>query len=77
MMPKLNNGQFQVRIKAPDGTRLERSRRKLRHVLQVIDKTVNHHVSISSAYVGIIPSSYVYQQPVYFSIPEHMKPFCR
>ena len=58
MMPKLNNGQFQVRIKAPDGTRLERTEEKLRQVLQVIDTTVNHHVKISSAYVGIIPSSY-------------------
>ncbi|MFL5745075.1 MAG: efflux RND transporter permease subunit [Niastella sp.] len=58
MMPKLNNGQFQVRIKAPDGTRLERTEEKLRRVLQVIDKTVDHHVSITSAYVGIIPSSY-------------------
>ncbi|HEX6427046.1 MAG TPA: efflux RND transporter permease subunit, partial [Niastella sp.] len=58
MMPKLNNGQFQVRIKMPDGTRLERTEEKLRQVLQVIDKTVNHQVSISSAYVGIIPSSY-------------------
>jgi multidrug efflux pump subunit AcrB len=58
MMPKLNNGQFQLRIKAPDGTRLERTEEKLRQVLQVIDKTVDHHVSISSAYVGIIPSSY-------------------
>ncbi len=58
MMPKLNNGQFQVRIKMPDGTRLERTEEKLRQVLQVIDKTVNNQVSISSAYVGIIPSSY-------------------
>lgn len=58
MMPKLNNGQFQVRIKTPDGTRLERTEEKLRQVLQVIDKTVNHQVSISSAYVGLIPSSY-------------------
>ena len=58
MMPKLNNGQFQMRIKMPDGTRLERTEEKLRQVLQVIDKTVNHQVSISSAYVGIIPSSY-------------------
>ncbi|OQP57774.1 acriflavin resistance protein [Niastella vici] len=58
MMPKLNNGQFQVRIKMPDGTRLERTEEKLRQVLTVIDKTVNHQVSISSAYIGLIPSSY-------------------
>ena len=58
MMPRLNNGQFQLRIKERDGTRLERTEEKVRKVLQIIDTTVNHHVSISSAYVGLIPSSY-------------------
>ncbi|MBL7736305.1 MAG: efflux RND transporter permease subunit [Chitinophagaceae bacterium] len=58
MMPKLNTGQFQLRIKEPDGTRLERTEEKVRKVLQIIDTTVNHHVAISSTYVGIIPSSY-------------------
>lgn len=58
MMPKINNGQFQVRIKEPDGTRLERTEEKVRKVLQIIDTTVGHHVAISSAYVGLIPSSY-------------------
>jgi len=58
MMPKINNGQFQMRIKAPDGTRLERTEEKMRRVLQIIDKTVQQNVSISSAYVGLIPSSY-------------------
>jgi multidrug efflux pump subunit AcrB len=58
MMPKLNNGQFQIRIKEPDGTRLERTEDKLKQVLQIIDSTVNHHVAITSGYVGIVPSSY-------------------
>ncbi|RVT98414.1 efflux RND transporter permease subunit [Mucilaginibacter limnophilus] len=58
MMPKLNNGQFQIRIKEPDGTRLERTETKLKQVLQIIDSTSNHHVAISSGYVGLIPSSY-------------------
>ncbi|WPU99586.1 efflux RND transporter permease subunit [Mucilaginibacter sp. cycad4] len=58
MMPKLNNGQFQIRIKEPDGTRLERTEGKLKQVLQIIDSTVNHHVAITSGYVGIVPSSY-------------------
>jgi multidrug efflux pump subunit AcrB len=58
MMPKVNNGQFQLRIKMPDGTRLERTEDAMKKVLQVIDKTVDHKVAISSAYVGIIPSSY-------------------
>jgi multidrug efflux pump subunit AcrB len=58
MMPKLNNGQFLIRIKAPDGTRLERTEDKFKQVLNIIDQTVNHHIEISSGYVGIIPSSY-------------------
>lgn len=58
MMPKLNNGQFQLRIKDRDGARLERTEEKIRRVLQIIDTTVNNHVSISSTYVGLIPSSY-------------------
>lgn len=58
MMPKVNNGQFQIRIKAPDGTRLERTEEDLKKVLSIIDKTVDHKVLISSGYVGLIPSSY-------------------
>lgn len=58
MMPAVNSGQFQLRIKEPDGTRLERTEEKMRQVLRIIDTTVNHHVAVSSAYVGIIPSSY-------------------
>jgi multidrug efflux pump subunit AcrB len=58
MMPKVNNGQFQLRIKEPDGTRLERTEESVKQVLQLIDSTVNHQVAISSAYVGLVPSSY-------------------
>ncbi|MDX3915440.1 MAG: efflux RND transporter permease subunit [Pseudosphingobacterium sp.] len=58
MMPKLNNGQFQLRIKEPDGTRLERTEEKVKQVLAIIDSTVNGQVAITSAYVGIVPSSY-------------------
>lgn len=58
MMPTVNSGQFQLRIKEPDGTRLERTEEKMRQVLRIIDTTVNHKVAISSAYVGLIPSSY-------------------
>jgi multidrug efflux pump subunit AcrB len=58
MMPKINNGQFQLRIKEADGTRLERTEDALKQVLQIVDKTVDHNVSITSAYVGLVPSSY-------------------
>ena len=58
VMPKINNGQFQMRIKAPDGTRLERTEDDLKKVLKIIDQTVDHKVAITSGYVGLIPSSY-------------------
>jgi len=58
LMPKVNGSQFQVRLKAPDGTRLERTEIILKQALAIIDTTVQHHVEISSAYVGLVPSSY-------------------
>lgn len=58
LMPHVNAGQFQLRLRMPDGTRLERTEGSLHEVLNIIDSTVNGHVSISSAYVGLIPSSY-------------------
>ncbi|HVW12210.1 MAG TPA: efflux RND transporter permease subunit [Mucilaginibacter sp.] len=58
MMPKLNNGQFQIRIKEPDGTRLERTEAKFKQVLNIINETVDNHVAITSGYVGIVPSSF-------------------
>lgn len=58
LMPKINGAQFQVRLKAPDGTRLERTEAILKRALAIIDTTVQHRVEMSSAYVGLIPSSY-------------------
>ncbi|WP_121355959.1 efflux RND transporter permease subunit [Flavisolibacter nicotianae] len=58
MMPRTNNGQFQIRLKEPDGTRLEQTEAALKKVLRIIDTTVNGHVAVSSAYVGLVPSSY-------------------
>jgi multidrug efflux pump subunit AcrB len=58
MLPKVNSGQFQLRIREPDGTRLERTEEAVHKVLAIIDSTVGHHVAISSAYVGLIPSNF-------------------
>ncbi|RFS19188.1 AcrB/AcrD/AcrF family protein [Chitinophaga silvatica] len=58
LMPHVNTGQFQLRLRMPDGTRLERTEEGLHQVLNIVDSTVNGHVAISSAYVGLIPSSY-------------------
>jgi multidrug efflux pump subunit AcrB len=58
MMPKLNNGQFQVRLDEPEGTRLEVTEDKFKQVLDIINKTVNNHVKITSGYIGLVPSSF-------------------
>jgi RND family efflux transporter MFP subunit len=58
MMPRTNTGQFQIRLKEPEGTRLETTEAALKTLLKVIDSTVNNHVAVTSAYVGLVPSSY-------------------
>lgn len=58
LLPKNNNGQLQIRIKEPDGTRLEKTERTVKTILGIINSTVDGNVAISSAYVGLIPSSY-------------------
>jgi len=58
LLPKTNTGQLQLRIKQPDGTRLEVTERTTKDVLNIIDKTVGGHVDISSAFVGLVPSSF-------------------
>lgn len=58
LLPKTNNGQLQIRIKEPDGTRLEQTEQATKNVLEVINKETGGNVAISSAYIGLIPSSY-------------------
>ena len=58
LLPKTNNGQLQLRIREPDGTRLEVTEKTTQGVLNIIDSTVNHRVAISSAYVGLVPSNF-------------------
>ena len=58
LLPKTNNGQLQLRIREPDGTRLEVTERVTQDVLGIIDSIVHHQVAISSAYVGLVPSNF-------------------
>lgn len=58
LLPKTNNGQYQLRLRLPDGTRLERSEGMVHDVLKILDSLTNEHIAISSAYVGTVPSSY-------------------
>lgn len=57
VLPKVNSSQFQLRLKAPDGTRLERTEEKVQVVLKEIKRMVGaEHLAISSVYVGQHPS---------------------
>jgi len=58
LLPKSNVGQLQLRVREPDGTRLEVTEKATQGILNIIDSTVNHHVAISSAYVGLVPSNF-------------------
>jgi multidrug efflux pump subunit AcrB len=58
LMPRVNNGQFQMRLKAAPGTRLERTEEKVQQALAIIDSTVNGHVEVTSAFVGPVSSNY-------------------
>jgi len=58
LLPKTNTGQLQLRVREPDGTRLEVTERVTQGVLNIIDSTVNGHIAISSAYVGLVPSNF-------------------
>lgn len=71
LMPKVNNGQFQMRLKAPEGTRLERTEEKVQKALAVIDSTVHGHVEVSSAYVGMVPSNYATSNLYVFNAGTH------
>ena len=58
LLPKTNNRQLQLRLREPDGTRLEVTERATRSVLNLVDSMVDHQVAISSAYVGLVPSNF-------------------
>jgi len=59
ILPRANSNQFQMRIRAADGTRVERAEKITLRVLDAINSEVGAgNVEISSAYVGTVPSSY-------------------
>ena len=59
IFPKVDAGRFQLRMRAPDGTRYEETERLAISALESIGKDVGRDkVAISIGYVGLIPSSY-------------------
>ena len=59
IFPRVDAGRFQLRMRAPDGTRYEETERLAIAALESIGKEVGRdNVAISIGYVGLIPSSY-------------------
>jgi len=59
IFPQVDAGQFQFRLRAPDGTRIEQTEEITREALNFIGKEVGPaNVQISLGYVGVVPSSY-------------------
>jgi multidrug efflux pump subunit AcrB len=60
MMPKITHSkQFQVRLIAPQGLRIERTEARTKAVINIISQLVGpQNVAITSAFVGMTPSSY-------------------
>ncbi len=72
ILPKANSHQFQLRLRAADGTRVERTEETTLKVLGIIRETVGaENVEITSAYVGNIPSSYGTSQIFVFNSGPH------
>ncbi|MFI5153395.1 MAG: efflux RND transporter permease subunit [Chitinophagales bacterium] len=71
LLPKSNVGQLQLRIREPDGTRLEVTEDATKNILHIIDSTVNGNVAISSAHVGVIPSNFGTSNLYIFSSGTH------
>lgn len=65
VLPTVNSSQFQVRIKAPEGTRIEKTELKIKQVLKELETVIGkEHISISSVFIGQHPSSFAVS-PIY------------
>ncbi len=69
VLPKTNGGQFQLRLRAPEGTRMERTEEKTLVALRSIEEAVGkENIAISSAYVGQHPALFSVS-PIYLFMP--------
>jgi multidrug efflux pump subunit AcrB len=65
VLPRLNSSQFQLRIRCPEGTRIERTEDSLLKTIQVLEQiTGKENISITSAYVGAHPGLFS-TSPIY------------
>ena len=65
VLPKVNSGTFQLRLRGADGTRLERTETNALTALHVLDSLVGkQNIAITSTMVGTHPSSFS-TNPIY------------
>lgn len=65
VLPAVNSSQFQLRIKAPEGTRIEKTEQKIKQVLRELETVIGKdHIAISSVFIGQHPSSFAVS-PIY------------
>jgi multidrug efflux pump subunit AcrB len=59
IFPQVDAGQFQMRLRAPTGTRIERTEELTVQALgAVADEAGNDNVAISLGWIGVVPSAY-------------------
>jgi multidrug efflux pump subunit AcrB len=59
IFPKVDTGQFQIRIRTKTGTRIERTEEATIKVLHTLESMVGKdNIAITSAFIGVQPSSY-------------------
>jgi len=59
IFPEVDAGQFQVRLRAPTGTRIERTEVKALKALELIEAEVGpENVQITTGFIGVQPASY-------------------
>jgi multidrug efflux pump subunit AcrB len=65
VLPKVNSGTFQVRLRAPDGTRLERTEAITVRALQILGEMEGKDkIAVTSSFVGQHPSQFS-TSPIY------------
>jgi multidrug efflux pump subunit AcrB len=65
VLPKVNSGTFQVRLRAPDGTRFERTELYTIQARQILTKMAGkQHIEVTSALVGMHPGLFS-TSPIY------------
>lgn len=60
VLPQANSKQLQVRLRAPDGTRIENTEKAALQLTQIIEDLVGkENVSINSTYIGTNPAQFI------------------